>query len=72
MYEDDTGLRNASGCVDHVPHDAIAELNRDAWMRIRRCVKDMIAVANRYGMRVDALIQLTDRRTGMSNHGGCR
>lgn len=55
--------------MDRVPRDAMAEVNREAWRRILRCVKDMIAVANRYDMRVEFLIELTDRRTGVSNHG---
>ena len=69
MYRDERGLRNASGAPDPVPLEASRAMRRDARRRIRLCVRDMIDVANRYGMRVDALIQLTDRTTGTSNHG---
>lgn len=73
MYEDKIGFRNASGCVDPVPYAANNEMRREEWRRLCACVKEMIAVANRYGMRIDGLIKLTGRRTGIRNYeqGNC-
>ena len=68
MYEDSKGLRNASGCADPTPYIANAEMRREEWDRLCRCVKEMLSVANRYGMRVDGLIKLTGRRTGIRNY----
>lgn len=74
MYEDSKGFRNASGCADPTPYIANSAMRREAWDRLCRCAREMLSVANRYQMRVDGLIPLTDRQTGISNHepgGGC-
>lgn len=76
MYEDRTGYRNASGCADPVPYAANAAMKREEWGRLCACIREMIAVANRYGMRVDGQIRLTGRSTGVRNYesggGGAR
>lgn len=76
MYEDKRGLRNASGYVDPVPYTATQEMRRVEWKRLTACIREMLSVANRYGMRVDCQIQLTGRQTGIRNYepggGGAR
>ena len=68
MYEDERGFRNASGCADPVPYAAGSAMRREEWDRLCRCIREMLRVANRYGMRVDGRIRLTGRVTGVRNY----
>ena len=64
MYEDDSGRRNASGCVDTTYHDVVRNSAREGRENMRRCIRVMLAVATAMGCNVLNRIELQDRKSG--------